>query len=113
MLNALFVCARVRACITTLFISAIFVSAVCAVTPAITLAHEGVTVDETRSGIGYIVKKKRLDEHAHGHNYYHEQPTYNGNWGYAPGYNWDPNDLWRRSRGFWDTNSPACPFRSC
>src|SRR3974390_3899277 len=39
---------------------------------------------------------------------------YDGNWGYAPGgYIWNPDDRWRRSRGFWDTNSPACPFRSC
>jgi len=47
-------------------------------------------------------------------NYYADQANYFGNWGYAPGgYYWDPNYMWRRSRGFWDTNAPACPFRSC
>jgi len=46
--------------------------------------------------------------------YYSDQANYFGNWGFAPGgYYWDPNYLWRRSRGFWDTNAPACPFRSC
>lgn len=41
-------------------------------------------------------------------------PGYYGNWGFAPGGDhWDRNDLWRRSLGFWDTNSPGCPFRSC
>ena len=45
---------------------------------------------------------------------YSNQANYFGNWGFAPGgYYWDPNYLWRRSRGFWDTNAPACPFRSC
>jgi hypothetical protein len=48
------------------------------------------------------------------HSDYSGQANYFGNWGFAPGgYYWDPNYLWRRSRGFWDTNSPACPFRSC
>jgi hypothetical protein len=47
-------------------------------------------------------------------NYHADQANYFGNWGFAPGgYYWDPNYMWRRSRGFWDTNAPACPFRSC
>jgi hypothetical protein len=46
--------------------------------------------------------------------YYSDQANYFGNWGFAPGgYYWDPNYMWRRSRGFWDTNAPACPFRFC
>jgi hypothetical protein len=46
--------------------------------------------------------------------YYGDQEPYFGNWGFAPGgYYWRPNYMWRRSRGFWDTNSPACPFRFC
>lgn len=43
---------------------------------------------------------------------HHEKgAAYNGNWGYTPGDGVD--DAWRRSRGFWDTNAPGCPLKSC
>jgi hypothetical protein len=39
-----------------------------------------------------------------------EGAAYNGNWGFAPG---NGDDEWGRSSGFWDTNAPGCPLKSC
>lgn len=48
------------------------------------------------------------------HHVYYETPSYNGNWGFTPGNGLTSTDWgWRRSRGFWDTTAPACPFRTC
>jgi len=102
---------------TKLLMCSVF-SAVVAITPAITPA-KAETIVAAPKGIGHTsgqLGKKHLANRSDGNNYYsyHETPVYYGNWGFAPGgYYWDPNYLWRRSRGFWDTNSPACPFRSC
>lgn len=72
-------------------------------------------------GKGYAtgqLGKKHLNNRNDGINYFGfnetPPPGYFGNWGYNPGGEyWNPNYLWRRSLGFWDTNAPGCPFRSC
>jgi len=92
--------------------------AVAIITPATTsaeaetIATAGKAMDHATVRLGKKHSSHRTDDNNyHG---YRETPVYYGNWGFAPGgYYWDPNYLWRRSRGFWDTNSPACPFRSC
>ena len=74
--------------------------------PSVTLAAENLST--SHSGRTHSAARYKSP------NNYSDQANYFGNWGFAPGgYYWDPNYLWRRSRGFWDTNAPACPFRSC
>ncbi len=97
----------------------IFYAAV-AVTPTTTSAQAETIVTKSKSK-GYAAgqsDRKYINNRNSGTNYFGFRETppsgYYGNWGYAPGGNyWDRNYLWRRSLGFWDTNSPACPFRSC
>ena len=106
---------RVRTHMTKLLMCSVFSAAVGAIPPATTSA-EAETIATTPKGMGYATGQLGKKHLGNRHNYYgyHETPGYYGNWGFAPGgYYWDPNYLWRRSRGFWDTNSPACPFRSC
>lgn len=98
----------------------VFSGAVAAITPATTSAKPE-TIAAAPKGVSHTssqLGKKHLGNRDDGSNYYGYRetppPGYYGNWGYAPGgYYWDPNYQWRRSLGFWDTNSPACPFRSC
>ena len=104
---------------TKLLMCSVFSAAVVAITPATTSA-EAETIAAAPKGTGHAtgqLGKKHIVSRNDGNNYYgyrETPPGYYGNWGFAPGgYYWDPNYLWRRSRGFWDTNSPACPFRSC
>jgi hypothetical protein len=94
----------------------VFSAAVASITPAITSVNAEIIAVVPKE-IGHT-SKKHLGNRDDGSNYYGYRetppPGYYGNWGYAPGgYYWDPNYQWRRSLGFWDTNSPACPFRSC
>ena len=71
-------------------------------------AHTAPGTERNMSAENYSGNYYEKDSH---HSY---GGVYTGNWGFAPGgYYWKPYDLWHRSRGFWDTNSPACPFRSC
>jgi hypothetical protein len=110
----------VRTHMTKLLMCGVFSAAVVAITPATTSA-EAETIATTPKGMGHAtgqLGKKHLGNRPDGINYFGfnetPPPGYFGNWGYAPGgYYWDRSNLWRRSRGFWDTNSPACPFRSC
>ena len=95
-------------------------AAVAVITPATTSAATE-TIATTPKGTGHAtgqLGKKHLGKRTYGNNYsgFRETPPpgYYGNWNFAPGGDyWDRNYLWRRSLGFWDTNSPACPFRSC
>ena len=111
---------HVRPYVTKLLMCSVFSTAVATITPATTSA-EAEIIATTPKGTGHAtgqLVKKHLGIRPDGINYFGfnetPPPGYFGNWGYAPGgYYWDPNYLWRRSRGFWDTNSPACPFRSC
>jgi len=95
--------------ITRLLLCSVFSAAVAAITPA--------TASTKASAIAKAPKRmdhatSRYDKHNSGDR--NNGAAYFGNWGYAPGgYYWNPNDLWHRSRGFWDTNAPGCPFRSC
>jgi arylsulfatase A-like enzyme len=112
--------ARVRTHMTKLLMCSVFSAAVAAITP-VTTSAEAETIATSPKGMGYAtgqLGKKHLVTRNDGNNYYGYRetppPGYYGNWGFAPGGNyWDRNYLWRRSLGFWDTNSPACPFRSC
>jgi hypothetical protein len=101
----------------TLLMYSVLFAAVPTITPATTSAEaETIAAAPTTMGHATVqLGKKHLSHRNDDNNYgYHETPVYFGNWGFAPGgYYWDPNYLWRRSRGFWDTNSPGCPFRSC
>ena len=108
--------ARVRTYVAKLLMYSVFSAAVASITPAITSVNAEIIAVVPKE-IGHT-SKKHLDNRDGGSNYYGYRetppPGYYGNWGYAPGgYYWDPNYQWRRSLGFWDTNSPACPFRSC
>jgi hypothetical protein len=109
---------RVRTHMKTLLMFSVLFAAVVTITPtttsaeAETIAPAAKAMDPATLRLG----KKHTSHRTADNNYYgyHATPVYYGNWGFAPGgYYWDPNYLWRRSRGFWDTNSPACPFRSC
>ena len=78
------------------------------------------TIGTTPKGVGYAtghLGKKHFETRNESIFYgFRQTPPqgYFGNWGFAPGgSHWDPNYKWRRSLGFWDTNSPACPFRYC
>ena len=98
----------VRTRVMRLVMCSVFVVAVAAVTPATALA-EASTSSKAPKPMGYTGRygKTNLGDR-------NDSAAYFGNWGYAPGgYYWNPNDLWHRSRGFWDTNAPGCPFRSC
>jgi arylsulfatase A-like enzyme len=98
----------------------VFSAAVAAITPATTSAA-AETIATTPKGTGHAtghLGKKHLGKRPYRNNYsgFPETPApgYYGNWGFAPGGDyWDRNYMWRRSLGFWDTNSPACPFRFC
>jgi arylsulfatase A-like enzyme len=111
---------RARNHVTRLLIYGLFCAAIAAIRPA-TASAEVKTIANAHAEMGYATSQldKKHFVSRNGGNYrygYRETPPsgYYGNWGYAPGgYYWDRNYLWRRSLGFWDTNSPACPFRSC
>jgi hypothetical protein len=97
----------------------VFSTAVTTINPSTTSA-KAETVAAAPRGMSYTTElgKNHLGKRYSGNSYYGYRetppPGYYGNWGFAPGGNyWDRNYLWRRSLGFWDTNSPACPFRSC
>jgi hypothetical protein len=103
-----------------LLMCSVLSAAVAAIAPAITSA-KAETIATAPKGIGHTSSqpgKKHLANRNDDNNYlgFRETPPpgYYGNWGFAPGGDyWNRNYLWRRSLGFWDTNSPACPFRSC
>jgi hypothetical protein len=103
-----------------LLMCSVFSAAVAAITPATTSA-EAETIATTPKEKGYATDqlgKKHLGNRTYDNKYsgFRETPPpgYYGNWNFAPGGDyWNRNYLWRRSLGFWDTNSPACPFRSC
>jgi arylsulfatase A-like enzyme len=103
-----------------LLMCSVFSAAVAAITPATTSAA-AETIATTPKGTGHAtghLGKKHLGKGPYRNNYsgFPETPPpgYYGNWGFAPGGDyWDRNYMWRRSLGFWDTNSPACPFRFC
>jgi hypothetical protein len=103
-----------------LLMCSVFSAAVAAITPATTSAA-AETIATTPKGTGHAtghLGKKHLGKRPYRNNYsgFPETPPpgYYGNWGFAPGGDyWDRNYMWRRSLGFWDTNSPACPFRFC
>ena len=104
-----------RICATTLLVCSALSAAVITVTSVTTLAKAETVAPPAP---GYATSQSDLKHRANrdGNNYdrYHETPVYFGNWGFAPGgYYWNPDYMWRRSRGFWDTNTPACPFRQC
>ena len=106
---------RLRTHVTKLLMCSVFSAAIVAITSA-----EAETIAITPKGSGYAIQldKKHLGNRNDSNNHYGYRetppPGYYGIWGFAPGgYYWDRNYLWRRSLGFWDTNSPACPFRSC
>ena len=111
---------RVRTHMTKLLMCSVFFAAVAAVTP-VTTSAEAETMATTPKKMGHAtghLGKKHLGHRNDGINYFgfNETPPsgYFGNWGYNPGGEyWNPNDRWRRSRGFWDTTAPGCPFRSC
>ena len=100
---------RVHARMTKLLMCSIFPVAVAAVLPActsvesLTATASAQSVTMTNTSTDQFDKKDDRKEGA----------AYNGNWGYAPGNGADPNDQWGRSRGFMDTNTPGCPFKSC
>jgi arylsulfatase A-like enzyme len=103
-----------------LLMCSVFSAAVAAITPATTSAGAETiaTTPKEKSYATGQLGKKHLGKRTYGNDYsgFRETPPpgYYGNWGFAPGGDyWDRNYLWRRSLGFWDTNSPACPFRSC
>jgi hypothetical protein len=107
---------RVRTHVTKLLMCSVFYAAVASVTPATTSVN-AETIAAVPKEMGHT-SKKHLGNRDGSDNYYGYRqtppPGYYGNWGYAPGgYYWDRDYKWRRSLGFWDTNSPACPFRSC
>jgi len=106
---------RVRTHVAMLLMYSIF-SAAASITPATTSVN-AETIAVVPKEVGHT-SRKHLGNRDDVSKYYGYRetppPGYFGNWGYAPGgYYWDPNYQWRRSLGFWDTNSPACPFRSC
>ena len=111
---------RVRTHMTKLLMCGVFSVAVAVLTPATTSAKAETIAaapkrmsHNTSSQLGKKHLGNRDDSNYYG---FRETPPpgYYGNWGYTPGgYYWDPNYKWRRSLGFWDTNSPACPFRYC
>ncbi len=109
----------VRTRMSKLVMCSIFLAAVAVITTA-TAPVLADTIATTPKGMSYPtghLGKKHLDSRNDSNFYgFHQTPPqgYYGNWGFAPGgSHWDRNYLWRRSLGFWDTNSPACPFRSC
>ena len=102
-------------CATTLLVCSALLAAVIAVTSVTTLA-KAETVAPPAPGYATSPSdlKHRVNRDGNNYDRYRETPVYFGNWGFAPGgYYWNPDYMWRRSRGFWDTNTPACPFRSC
>src|SRR5690348_3592666 len=104
-----------RVCVATLLMCSAFFAAFITATSVTTLA-KAETAAPMRIGYASSQSNSKHRVNRDGNNYdrYHETSVYFGNWGFAPGgYYWDPNYMWRRSRGFWDTNTPACPFRSC
>jgi hypothetical protein len=110
---------HVRTYVTKLLMCSVFSTTVITINPW-TISAKAETVAATPRGMSYTTEfgKNHLSRRYSGNNYYGYRetppPGYYGNWGFAPGGNyWDRNYLWRRSLGFWDTNSPACPFRSC
>ena len=104
----------VRARVMTFLISGVCAAAAFTITPTTTSA-DAVTTKKMDHRAGHFGKMGLCDRSTSVHCLLRrEKSVYDGNWGYAPGgYQWNPNDLWHRSRGFWETNSPACPFRSC
>ncbi len=105
---------------TKLLICSLFFVAVVAVTPVTTStgAETIATTPKKISHAGSQLSKKHLGNRNDVINDFGfnetPPPGYSGNWNYAPGGEyWNPNYPWRRSLGFWDTNSPGCPFRSC
>jgi hypothetical protein len=111
---------RVRTRMTKFLMSSVFAVAVAAITPATTSA-KAETMAAAPKGMSHTssqLGKKHLANRNDDSNYFGFRktppPGYYGNWVFAPGGNyWDPDYKWRRSLGFWDTNSPACPFRYC
>jgi arylsulfatase A-like enzyme len=105
---------------TKLLMCTVLSAAVVAIAP-VTASAEAETIATTSKGMDYAtgpIGKKHLGKLTDGTKYLGfpqtPPPGYYGNWGFTPGGDyWDRNDMWRRSLGFWDTNSPACPFRSC
>ena len=108
----------VHARMTKLLMCSLFPVAVGSVLPGCTSA-ESVTATASAQSVTTTTTSKGKDDATDqsGKNQLDarkEDTANTGNWGYAPGgYYWDPNYKWRRSLGFWDTNSPACPFRYC
>jgi arylsulfatase A-like enzyme len=110
----------IRIHMSKLVMYGVFLATVAVITSATTSAQAQTTA-MTPKEMGYAtgqLGKKHLESRNDSNNYYGFRQTppqgYFGNWGFAPGgSHWDPNYKWRRSLGFWDTNSPACPFRYC
>ena len=107
---------RVSAPMMKFFMCVAFSIAVTALTSAPTSA-EAETIAAAPKWMGHTAgqsNKKHLRHRSDGNSYYSHHETYNGNWGFTPGNGLSPTDWgWRRSRGFWDTTAPACPFRTC
>ena len=107
----------VHARMMKLLMCSIFPMAVAAVLPGCTSA-EFVTATASAESVKTTTTSKGKDDAPDqpGKNQLDDRKkdtAYNGNWGYAPGNGADPNDEWGRSRGFFDTNSPGCPFKFC
>jgi hypothetical protein len=76
---------------------------------AIPTALQNDRITARESGIrAYAMVSRARSAHVTPHE---EGSAYNGNWDYTPGDG--VGDAWRRSHGFWDTNAPGCPFKSC
>jgi hypothetical protein len=111
---------RVRTHMTKLLMCSVFSAVVAAVTP-VTTSTGAETIATTPKRMSHAIGqlgKKHLGNRSDVINYFGfnetPPPGYFGNWGYNPGSeHWNPNDRWRRSRGFWDTTAPGCPFRTC
>jgi hypothetical protein len=111
---------RTLAPMTKLLMCFVVSVAVVAIVP-VTIVAEAETIATTSMGMDYAngqIGKKHLRKLTDGRKYFGfpqtPPPGYYGNWGFAPGGEYgDRNYMWRRSLGFWDTNSPACPFRYC
>jgi hypothetical protein len=111
---------RVRTHMTKLLMCSVFSTVVAVVTP-VTTSTGAETIATTPKRISHAtgqLRKKHLGNRSDVINYFGfnetPPPGYFGNWGYNPGGEyWNPNDRWRRSRGFWDTTAPGCPFRTC
>ncbi|HVI15153.1 MAG TPA: hypothetical protein VM822_20065 [Pseudolabrys sp.] len=107
----------IRIHMSKLVMYGIFLAVVAVITPAKTTAKTPMGMSYANGQLG----KKHLESRNNSNNYFNyfgfpqtPPPGYFGNWGFAPGgSHWEPNYKWRRSLGFWDTNSPACPFRYC